>query len=603
MHLISKIKLKWDGLRLHLKFWILMVLLLLIPVTFFIFFFFDQMIESNQDQLVSRAKQDLTLTITSAEGNYNVARSMISTVSRDVQLQMFDRAHTNAEISLFHETWLPHLRNLVATNPYVRNLRIYIDPRKTPETLPWFVHRDRVHGEGWFWQSDANEVQMRIGYYESFSDLLPTSVDQLVSFNKTINHSDGDKNVLEVSYTMADFFGESYGNGDDILLFLYHEGQFYNGEGFSSQQDAFYEALLWAQDPLYEGEQIIQKDGVEYLVVSDHSTALDITCYGVQNLTENLAPIYETQSRLFLVILVSVGLLTILFRYLTKKLLRRIYNTMDVMHQDVEFNSLVKIEETSTDEVGKLERYFNSMVDRMNEMIREESRRAVIEKETELKALQSQINAHFLYNVLNDIEMMAIIEQNYLIADSITALARLLRYSMSWDAQMVPLERELSYVTDYIQLFNMRFDNNVRLILDVPDTAKQVLIPKMGIQPVVENALIHGVEHLNSDEIIRISATVAEDVLTLGITDSGGGMDEETLQRLNTALEQDRKTEQLTGIGLYNVQQRIQMRYGKEYGLHIESKLSEYTKVTMKLPTKSEDQLPTEVDHEKYFDR
>ena len=182
--------------------------------------------------------------------------------------------------------------------------------------------------------------------------------------------------------------------------------------------------------------------------------------------------------------------------------------------------------------------------------------------------------------------MMAEIDGKFEISDAITSLGKLLRYSMKWASGNVKLEDELEYIRNYVALMNLRYDFKVFLSLQLPDILMEQEIPKMSLQPIVENAILHGIEPLSEDTTIYIKGWMEEEVCIVEITDAGCGMTEEQLEKLRTKLagKVDANGGKGNGIGLKNVQDRIQMAFGPKYGLTIATKEGCYTKVAIRLP-------------------
>lgn len=209
-------------------------------------------------------------------------------------------------------------------------------------------------------------------------------------------------------------------------------------------------------------------------------------------------------------------------------------------------------------------------------------------REMEIRALQNQINAHFIYNVLEAIKMMAEIDERYEIADAVTSLGKLLRYSMKWESGNVRLSRELEYIENYIALMNLRFDYVVRLDVDIPEALKQQQLPKISLQPVVENAVVHGGAVLTADTAIVIRGQIdrQRERYAIHIHDEGKGMDENALNRLRRQIsgEETAPSSSGNGIGLHNVQTRIQRCFGPDFGLSVTSQVGGGTTVTFTLP-------------------
>lgn len=214
------------------------------------------------------------------------------------------------------------------------------------------------------------------------------------------------------------------------------------------------------------------------------------------------------------------------------------------------------------------------------------SKRQLLLKNAEIKSLQNQINAHFMYNVLETIKMMAEIKEDYEISDAITSLGDMFRYSMQWTSGMVKLKDEIKYISDYLNLLNLRFDYEIYLSLNIPDELMELKIPKMSLQPLVENSVYHGIENVAEDTSIYIKAFVKDDIVNLEVLDAGTGIEETKLKKINHDLEsvEDVDEEKEHGRALYNVNQRIKMYFGSDYGLELFSKEGAFTKALIQFP-------------------
>lgn len=237
-------------------------------------------------------------------------------------------------------------------------------------------------------------------------------------------------------------------------------------------------------------------------------------------------------------------------------------------------------------QVRELGTQINKMLERIKELMEDNLNREMLAKNSEIRALQNQINAHFIYNVLESIKMMAEIDEEYAISDAVTALGKLLRYSMKWVSGNVLVEQELEYIKNYMALINLRFDYEIYLSLNLPELVLKQEIPKMSLQPIVENAIYHGIEQMAEDTNIYIKGILDGDDCVIEITDAGKGMSEEEVEklRLKIAGKIDSNGGSGNGIGLKNVQDRIHIAFGDQYGIEIASKLGCYTKIMVRIP-------------------
>jgi two-component system sensor histidine kinase YesM len=296
-------------------------------------------------------------------------------------------------------------------------------------------------------------------------------------------------------------------------------------------------------------------------------------------------------TRNFLIVITIGGFLV--FSFVTYGFTSVILHKMSII-----INSMRKVQEGyldvdipiyGFDEIAELAYCFRNMLGKIKDLISTVVRKELIAKETELKALHSQINAHFLYNVLETIKMMSELDGNYDTADALTSLGKLMRYSMSWKKDRVFLSEELDYIDNYMKLLNIRYDINISYTVNIPEDLQGCVVCKMSIQPIVENAVVHGIQPKGQDGMIKITGWEEEGCVVVEIFDNGKGIEQNALEQLKYAMsvesEQDGSNEQLhAGIGLRNVNERLKLAYGKQYGIEIESIEGVFTKVRLKFP-------------------
>jgi two-component system sensor histidine kinase YesM len=295
-------------------------------------------------------------------------------------------------------------------------------------------------------------------------------------------------------------------------------------------------------------------------------------------------------------LLATVLVLFLLIRYTTGRLMSGVYSVMNGMKEVKEGNLCVTIPVDHHDEVGETQATFNAMTEQLRCQIEQIKQEQSLIADTEMKAMQNQINAHFLYNVLETIRMQAEIASEDDIAESITVLGKMMRYCLRWRIHVVTLEQEIEYIRSYVYILNVRNDYVISLETEIPDGYMTLEIPKMIMQPLIENAFTHAVEPLGKDAVIKVFAKVdaAGEILYLCVQDFGCGMNQEQLDKIRTYLADDTYERTTKGsIGLKNIQQRLTMYYGQKYRVQIESKEGEGTLVSVPVP------LNKQIDQEK----
>ncbi|HEX7056776.1 MAG TPA: sensor histidine kinase [Bacilli bacterium] len=235
---------------------------------------------------------------------------------------------------------------------------------------------------------------------------------------------------------------------------------------------------------------------------------------------------------------------------------------------------------SSMDEVGLLHRNFRIMLQRINELITENYKKQLKIKETEFKALQAQINPHFLYNTLDSINWQARVNGEQQISRMVESLAFLLRSSISLKEPLIPLQQEIAIVRHYITIQQIRFEERLDFAMDIAIDYGDCQIPKLSLQPIVENAIQYGLEQLTTVCNIRISAIRKGDCLIISVEDNGPGMDARLLMQIRKGEVKSKGS----GIGLHNIDERIKLLFGEEYGLEVYSERGVGTKVMLRLP-------------------
>lgn len=219
----------------------------------------------------------------------------------------------------------------------------------------------------------------------------------------------------------------------------------------------------------------------------------------------------------------------------------------------------------------------------------DQRREAEIKKELEFKVLQNQINPHFLYNTLNCIKWMATLQHAHTIRDMTAALGRLLQNIAKGTETMISIYEEMSLVDDYVMIQDIKYDGKIRVEYHIGDSdITQAYIIKFLLQPIVENAIFHGIEPKDGCGRIDIYLKRQEKDICIDVVDDGIGMTQDQIESLLQIGDGNRNSRGLSGVGISNIQERIKMTYGEEYGLTIRSELGKYTAVMIRIPYKKE---------------
>jgi len=285
------------------------------------------------------------------------------------------------------------------------------------------------------------------------------------------------------------------------------------------------------------------------------------------------------QMSVVLLLIVPLSLLFALF--VSRSATKRIESLIGNMEKVVGGDFTVRLNPKNRDEIGRLTESFNIMISEIGQLIEEKYRLGKEVKHLELKALQAQINPHFLYNTLDLINWMSVRYGARDISTLVGALSKFYKLSLSKGEDTVTVREEIEHARTYVQIQNMRYEDSIGLVVEVPDAVLECDILKLIVQPLVENAIFHGIM-LKPEErgIIHIRGELAGPDLLLLVEDDGVGMQEPVASRLPGALP----SREYHGYGVRNIHERIQLNYGTEYGLSFRSEPGKGTTAMIKVP-------------------
>ena len=286
-----------------------------------------------------------------------------------------------------------------------------------------------------------------------------------------------------------------------------------------------------------------------------------------------------------------------LMGFLSSKLvkpIRALSRQMEVYSID---NKLQGLNMTRQDEIGHLNRAFAQMSNHIRELFSSLNHEHEVREKYQFEALRAQVNPHFLFNTLNMIRWMAMIREADNIVESIDALVNMLKFSMSRGGEMVSLDEEISNIRSYVFIQNNRFGNQYEVKIDIGPELLHLKVVKFILQPTVENAVIHGFDGENGT--IWIYGKRTGTTLNLYVKDNGKGIPPNVVDQLNQPQEPHRDSKKMTGIGLTNINERIKVTYGEQYGIKIESCLGEGTTVVYTLPVIEGEEKAIEKDYDR----
>lgn len=285
---------------------------------------------------------------------------------------------------------------------------------------------------------------------------------------------------------------------------------------------------------------------------------------------------------LAIVLLVCIWPLSALASRIISRPLDRLYHSMN-RFKEGDFEQQVLV--SGVDEIAELSETFNTMVRDIKELIDRNYVMVLRERESELNALQAQINPHFLYNALDSLYWQAVNVGQDNLAEDVLSLSELFRLMLSSGQSEIPVEQEIRIVMHYLHIQKMRFDKKLDYLIDVDESISEYRILKLILQPFVENAIVHGFERKDTQGFVRVRGWSENGLLCFTIEDNGVGMSAEQLESLMAPAD-DRPCDNRHGnrYAVRNVKERLALRYGKRSLMRLESSLGKGTTVYIEIP-------------------
>lgn len=332
-------------------------------------------------------------------------------------------------------------------------------------------------------------------------------------------------------------------------------------------------------------------DGKLYSISRSEKTGW--TVVDCTNVKELLSKSRQAQSVYVLTAIILVIVALLFSRFMARSITLPIQKLRDSMKkvQEGDF-SVSDVVVDSKNEIGSLTKSFDVMTHRIHELMEQNVHEQEEKRKSELKALQSQINPHFLYNTLESIRMKAFTVGDREVANAIKLLGKSMRYVLENNGTtFTALKNELNHIETYIMIQKMRFGDkfNYELCVDDDIDTEQCRILPLLLQPIVENALVHGLEEKEEGGMItlQVERCGGSEDIRITISDNGYGMDEATLAQLRRDIE-EKNPERKESIGLYNINQRIKLCYGEQYGMAVQSELEKGTAVSITISMKTQ---------------
>lgn len=586
---------KFKNLSLKYKFTLCILIFTAIPIVLLSNYLFTSM----ERNIVENKKNDIQFNINQS---YNQLQKNIELCNLTAQIFInnknlnayIDKVTSGESISIeekieFYRNDIMNFEKIVNNNPYLYGVRVYVESDTMQEMVPVLFQKDRMRKLTWAENNDFVYGEWQLDYIDNiFSDTYSIIPDHIASLVINMSAVEIKESALvEVAIKMSTLFPDIYQTDEEgWTCFIDAKGNIYSNEQVVKDWSIYLDYL--EDNVLIPDEQnvtIKKRERETVIIASIPVKELAGTLVRVYSMDRDLQGLQKSKYIFTAGIIAGMILLGVLVNFSVKLLLDNFYKVMKTVHDVQQGDMDVRVGLVSSDEMGELATQFDKMLDIINQLMKENIRSEVLKKDFELRALQNQIDSHFLFNVLETIKMMAEIREEYNISDALTSLGKLLRYGIHITSQKVDVQEEIAYIQNYMVLINYRYEYDIFLSTNLSADILQQKIPKMTLQPIVENAIIHGIEELAEDTNIYIKGILYDDYVEIEITDQGIGMHQKEVEILRKKISGEiESTGKTNGIGLKNVQDRLQAVFGENYGIEIVSRKDCFTKVIVRIP-------------------
>lgn len=515
-----------------------------------------------------------------------------------------------AELVNFSNFSFKNLTRIQYYNPNVEHLRMF-SSNNIIEIWPMFLRESRVADEVWYqravqmkgtnsWSFHYNDPDI-LDRYKGQSPALTPKVSLLREVRIPANRHVG---MVQVDMLLDKFSPRTYSvvkDSQSQMLIVDSEAQiFTRSENSFLATNSGMKTVIQERLQRYRttGEWDINytENGKSFLLLHKPIERINADLLNIVSMDSVLEEISHTRNILIGANIGFITLVTAIAYVMNAFILKSLRLLTEEMKKVRRGETYSGITIRGGGEVGELAHHFSKLMNTINTLVAQAVYKQALTKEAELRTLHNQIDAHFLYNTLENIKMLAEIENQRAISDALTSLGGMMRYNFKWSGEYVKLHDEIRHIENYIEVMNIRFDEPIQLRLDIPQDFMELEVLKMSLQPIVENAVKHGWtgEESGTREISIQVDEWEHNLIRMALTDNGVGIEEDVLRELNHELESVGLTDKVPrgfgakpstyGIGLRNVQERIRIFYGKEYGLKVFSEQGRFTRVMMVLP-------------------
>ncbi|MEV5029301.1 cache domain-containing sensor histidine kinase [Paenibacillus sp. LPE1-1-1.1] len=534
----------------------------------------------SQAQIVM--EQNLLQTRNSVMNKMNMIQNISKLLTSDIRLQTFlgsDFNNNSFAYDDYTSNISPYVENVLRQNPNVHSLRVYMTNPSIPEVYDSFYQISRIKEQQWVSEvtkNDSNISGWRGLHTEKFLLNIPKrrEPESVFSFYQKINSIRYFDTVglLEIEILESDLFDilntESTGQIGEIFM-IDRESNVVSSNKSELFKQKITDAGL-ATIPLETSfNQVLKVNGRKSVVISVPLHDLGLRLIGIFPVSGLNEKVKESAFSITGILLIALVVLGFIVYLITNALLSRLKRIVLAMKRVKEGSLTVSVPVQSNDEFSQIAISFNHMTERIHELVETVYKSQLMEREAELKALESQVNPHFLYNTLATISWVARKANSTEIVHLSGALAQFYRLVLNKGRREILIKDELEMVKAYLAIQKFRFEEMFDVVYDIDERVYEYCVVKNILQPIVENALNHGIEPKRDRGTLQIKASIeANDMLCFKVIDDGVGMSKE---RLAALLVGNIERTSGSGYAVKNITERLNSYYGDKHAFHIHS--------------------------------
>lgn len=601
LELFNKMIEYFDRLALHKKLIISHILMITLPVTICSIYVFSSLRTGIINETEQETERLLSTTVSDIEKNIESCFTIANYLLNDKMLIKYfteDSELSALDLIEFKNTQMQRVTAIPYVNPYIYRVRILHNSQSISDMWPYIYSVNNMKNITWFenYIASGGRTYARIYNATDAVPLLGNTMGQFVSLylRRADSASKKEPFIVETIMHSDTFFKSVYIDSSPYISAMFITNK--AGELSYEKQSSLYSTAVFNNDSIKSmlvkntsdttGSFTMTSSGTNFFVSYKYVETIDKYVYFLQSDRALIARLNKALVIILVISLAAIVALSLVSGRIVSIMTKRLNMVIHAMRKVRDGDLHTGIPVYSKDEIGELATHFKEMLSKVNDYIQVIVKKETAVRDAQINALYSQINNHFIYNVLDNIRMMVIANEFTVLDRTVTCLSELLRYSTSWQVHFVKLSDELRYIDNYLKLVNIQYDYKIGLILDIEPCLLNYECPKMLFQPIIENSVKHGIRPKFSDGRIVIEAKIQADRVCFRITDDGCGIDEHDLENLNLCINSlnGSNGKKPGHLGLANISERIAALYEITCGIKVYSSKGKYTTVEILLP-------------------